>query len=144
MSDTPTPRTNGIRQTIAIGDFMNPEDGLKLALDHADQLERDLAALDAQRVRAEMKAMHADDMFAGALALLLKHGVAIGSQELIAAADMVRAERDSLELKLAEANERIRRLVEAGDEIAFRLRESVFTEDEVAIEEWDHAKEAKP
>lgn len=49
-----------------------------------------------------------------------------------------------LERELAAANERIRRLVEAGDEIAFRLRESVFTEDEVAIEEWDHAKEAKP
>jgi urease accessory protein UreE len=61
---------------------MNPGDGLKLALDHADQLEIDLAA----------------------------------------------------------ANKRIRRLVEAGDEIAFRLRESVFTEDVVAIEEWDHAK----
>jgi hypothetical protein len=40
--------------------------------------------------------------------------------------------------------ERIRRLEEAGNEIAFRLRESVFTEDEVAIEEWDQAKDAKP
>jgi hypothetical protein len=47
-------------------------------------------------------------------------------------------------MELHAARERIRRLVEAGDEIAFRLRESVFTEDEVAIEEWDHAKEAKP
>jgi hypothetical protein len=56
----------------------------------------------------------------------------------------VRAFMEQLERELAEANERIRRLVEAGDEIAFRLRESVFTEDEVAIEEWDHAKEAKP
>jgi hypothetical protein len=43
-----------------------------------------------------------------------------------------------------EQKERIRRLQDAGNEIAFRLRESVFTEDEVAIEEWDHAKEAKP
>ena len=56
----------------------------------------------------------------------------------------VRAFMEQLERELAAANERIRRLVEAGDEIAFRLRESVFTEDEVAIEEWDHAKEAKP
>jgi hypothetical protein len=55
----------------------------------------------------------------------------------------VRAFMEQLERELAAANERIRRLVEAGDEIAFRLRESVFTEDEVAIEEWDHAKEAK-
>jgi ABC-type transporter Mla subunit MlaD len=46
--------------------------------------------------------------------------------------------------RLDEQADHIRRLVEAGDEIAFRLRESVFTEDEVAIEEWDHAKEAKP
>jgi hypothetical protein len=56
----------------------------------------------------------------------------------------VRAFMEQLERELAAANERIRRLVEAGDEIAFRLRESVFTEDEVAIEEWDQAKEAKP
>ena len=49
-----------------------------------------------------------------------------------------------LEIDLAAANKRIRRRVEAGDELAFRLRESVFTEDEVAVEDWTQAKEARP
>jgi hypothetical protein len=56
----------------------------------------------------------------------------------------VRAFMEQLERELAAANERIRRLEQAGNEIAFRLRESVFTEDEVAVEDWTEAKEAKP
>ena len=51
---------------------------------------------------------------------------------------------EQLERELAAARGRIRRLESAGDEIAFRLRESVFTEDEVAVEEWDQAKKGKP
>jgi hypothetical protein len=56
----------------------------------------------------------------------------------------VRAFMEQLERELAAANERIRRLEQAGNEIAFRLRESVFTEDEVAVEDWTEAKESKP
>ncbi len=56
----------------------------------------------------------------------------------------VRAFMEQLERELAAANERLRRLEQAGNEIAFRLRESVFTEDEVAVEDWTEAKESKP
>jgi hypothetical protein len=53
MSDTPTPRTDGIRQTIAIGDFIRPEiDGVRLALDHSEQLEREVSAANNERDNA--------------------------------------------------------------------------------------------
>lgn len=42
MKPTLTPRTDGIQQTIAVGDFVNQNEGLSLALDHARQLEREL------------------------------------------------------------------------------------------------------
>lgn len=40
--DALTPRTDGIQQTIAVGDFVNQNEGLSLVLDHARQLEHEL------------------------------------------------------------------------------------------------------
>jgi hypothetical protein len=116
MSDTATPRTDAAR--ISGCNAVDGRDYVPISV--ARQLERELAATDAQRVRAEMKAMHADDMLAGAVALLLEHKVAIGSQELITASNDVLAKRDNLEMELVAANERIRRL----EEVSWRPIES--------------------
>ncbi len=41
-TERPTPETDGIAQTIAVGDFINPrKDAIQLALDHARRLERE-------------------------------------------------------------------------------------------------------
>lgn len=121
MSDTLTPRT---------------AEALEI-----ERLERELATTQARCQRAELKAAHADEMFSGAVALLVEHKVQIGSKDLIAAANAIREQRE----QLSAANERIRRLTEAGDALAVWVSPEYGTDPaNAALRQWTQSKEAKP
>ena len=55
-TNIPTPRTDAVRLTIAAGDWNKESDTIKYALDHADQLERELtlAHADVAAMREEL------------------------------------------------------------------------------------------
>lgn len=135
MSDTPTPRTDSC---FGSADRFGNRDVVPAKI--ARQLERELAEANERHlywkgvVRGARFELHQADRITNE-----EYAALCADSDCRDYVDSMDVLRD----KLAAAQERIRRLEEAGDEIAFRLRESVFTEDEVAIEEWDHAKEAK-